>query len=358
MRATNHSGHGNYGVHQCNSNMLLPYMHPNLAYVSQLWVAQILLSGQIILLPGHIQHTQAKSTFTAPTIPRELISWNGESAHPQIKHRSSSSLSCTIQQVNLVNIPQPIILDRVQTPDSQTLPPRSDKPGEEHTYTTPSSSDTNRHQPQGSLSQIVAPPAVPKTQQYVPLSSRIPKVKRTIKLVRPPTQLTLHDVSFTQKKGEDRGMVQTWGHNAVEIERNTSFRIILQNPRGLKLSTETLNTQYSFSICQDMEAGAICLPETNVNWGHKQAHSSLYNILRKTWKHSTYATSYTKEDFQGLSQPGGTATVITNNWTSRVLERGTDPFSLGRWSYFILRWAQGRRILLVTAYRVCKQTMA
>jgi hypothetical protein len=47
--------------------------------------------------------------------------------------------------------------------------------------------------------------------------------------------------------------------------------------------------------------------------------------------------------------------VINNNWTSRIIEKGSDPYGMGRWSYVILRGQDGQRILLVTAYRVCIQ---
>ena len=47
--------------------------------------------------------------------------------------------------------------------------------------------------------------------------------------------------------------------------------------------------------------------------------------------------------------------MINNNWTSRIIEKGSDPYGMGRWSYVILRGQDGKRILLVTVYRVCIQ---
>ena len=49
--------------------------------------------------------------------------------------------------------------------------------------------------------------------------------------------------------------------------------------------------------------------------------------------------------------------MLCNHWTSRVVEKGADPFGLGRWSYLVLQGQGGIKILLITAYRVCKQTM-
>jgi hypothetical protein len=105
----------------------------------------------------------------------------------------------------------------------------------------------------------------------------------------------------------------TWGNEAVAIDRDEVFRVLLQNPRGLKLGGDHLNTQYSLSICQSLEAGAICLPETYTNWGYRCSHQSFSSFLRKTWKQTSYSVSYTKEEFEGIMQPGGTTNIITNN---------------------------------------------
>jgi hypothetical protein len=49
-------------------------------------------------------------------------------------------------------------------------------------------------------------------------------------------------------------------------------------------------------------------------------------------------------------QPGGTATVICENWTSRVIDRGEDPLGLGRWTFVTLRGKGSKKLTVVTAY--------
>jgi hypothetical protein len=93
----------------------------------------------------------------------------------------------------------------------------------------------------------------------------------------------------------------TWGHSLQKIESNKTFCILLQNPRGLKLSHDLIGTQYGFSISASLSIGAICLPETNVNWGQLVNHHMLNRIIRKTWGHSTFSSSYTAEDFIGTT---------------------------------------------------------
>jgi hypothetical protein len=50
--------------------------------------------------------------------------------------------------------------------------------------------------------------------------------------------------------------------------------------------------------------------------------------------------------------------MVCNHWTFRVVEVGIDPFGLGRWSYVVMRGQGGIIIVLITAYRVCKQTVS
>ncbi|MFN9981286.1 MAG: hypothetical protein ACK53Y_15280, partial [bacterium] len=94
-----------------------------------------------------------------------------------------------------------------------------------------------------------------------------------------------------------------------------------------------------------------------MNWGNPKVQGKFYGVLRKIWRHTKTSKSYTKEGFTSESQPGGTVTMVCNNWTSRVIEEGVDPFGLGRWSYIVLRGKGSIKILLITAYRVCQQTM-
>jgi len=149
----------------------------------------------------------------------------------------------------------------------------------------------------------------------------------------------------------------TWGHSLHEINRTETFRIILQNPRSLRLFTDYIFTQYSFLICQSLAVGVLCLPETNVNWRHKEAHTKLQYLCKKAWDHLSCSTSFTKEDFKGINLPGGTATIVLDNWTSRLVDKGTDPFGLGRWSYITIRGPKEKKIHIITVYRICKQTI-
>ncbi len=74
------------------------------------------------------------------------------------------------------------------------------------------------------------------------------------------------------------------------------------------------------------------------------------NLLRSTWRNSTFSPSQPPEEFLSSRQPGGTATVICDNWTSRVIDRGEDHLGLGRWSYITLRGKGSAKVTIVSAY--------
>jgi hypothetical protein len=50
--------------------------------------------------------------------------------------------------------------------------------------------------------------------------------------------------------------------------------------------------------------------------------------------------------------------LITNNWTSRIIERGVDPFGLGRWSYITLIGKGNIKVMIITAYRVSQEYLS
>lgn len=318
-----------------SKTMLQQYMNANLAMQARTWMSHLLLQGYSPLLP-HQNEPEIFTTKTARALPFDLLDWSGPV--------SLSLMDCTMPPTTV------ILSNKLHTPTAPN-PQNSTQPTMALPITKPMSVPTrqqNNSQPDKNIGGVS--------------NSKSKFHKSKVKYAHPPNQLSLHDfqASFPSVIGTPLTpqLDSTWGHQLAQIERDNIFRVILQNPRGLKLGGDSINTLYSLSICHSIKAGVICLPESNTNWGHRQAHSIMHRILRKVWKHSTYSTSYTEETFEDLNQPGGTAQIITNNCTSRVLERGTDPFGLGRWTYAVLRGANNRKVVLITAYRVCSQAIS
>jgi hypothetical protein len=60
--------------------------------------------------------------------------------------------------------------------------------------------------------------------------------------------------------------------------------------------------------------------------------------------------SRSPEDFLSHFQPGGTATIVCDNWVSRIIDKGEDHVGLGRWSYLTLRGKGSTKITIITTY--------
>eukprot|EP00957_Ditylum_brightwellii_P079977 6082145-Ditylum_brightwellii.AAC.1 len=60
----------------------------------------------------------------------------------------------------------------------------------------------------------------------------------------------------------------------------------------------------------------------------------------------------TKSNFQ----PGGTATLVTDKWTSYICNSGKDK--LGRWTYTTLKGKSGQRVTIVSTYCDCDNNLA
>jgi hypothetical protein len=128
------------------------------------------------------------------------------------------------------------------------------------------------------------------------------------------------------------------------------FRAFLQNPNGLSIYRQNLGLLQDLQTCRGYGAAVICLPETNTNWNFPDQHQQFTSLLHRTWRTSMHQVSRSPEDFLSQYQPGGTATILCDNWVSRVVDRGEDPIGLGRWSYITLRDKGQMKLTIVTAY--------
>jgi len=194
---------------------------------------------------------------------------------------------------------------------------------------------------------VLSPVPEPETLQVASNKPQEPKIYIS-------SQRTLFDFTFFKPHAkispEDPDV---FGHVPQQIDSARTFRIILQNPNGIKPSVTEPDFMFSLHLCHEVGVGAICLAETNVNWHHYQHSAALHRCLHRNWSSSRFQTSVPEEKFLGNYQPGGTTTVITDRWTSRVTKSGADPFGLGRWSYMVLGGKSNINICIITAYKVC-----
>lgn len=156
------------------------------------------------------------------------------------------------------------------------------------------------------------------------------------------TRYTIHMPSYD--------LFESWGHSLEVIDPNSTFRIFLQNPNGLPISPNNQLLLQDFQTCYNYGAGMLCLPETNTNWNQGGQLSTLNQLFHRIWRTSSVQVSQTPDPFLANRQPGGTMTAVCENWVSRVISKGEDPFGLGRWSYITMRGTENTKITVITAY--------
>jgi hypothetical protein len=142
-----------------------------------------------------------------------------------------------------------------------------------------------------------------------------------------------------------------------KIDPSKIFRVLLQNPNGIRPYEKDLEFHYGLGKCESLGIGVISIAETKLNWSGLAAHTT-HTWFKKTWQFSSISTSQAAEKFSSSFQPGGTLTAVINHWTSRVMSKGQDPYGLGRWSYTTLRGKLSSKVTIITAYRVSQKTLA
>ena len=132
------------------------------------------------------------------------------------------------------------------------------------------------------------------------------------------------------------------------------IRLVLQNPNGISSENNFFEYQLLLHHMKSVDTDIILLPETNLCW-------SRYNVISSTNKHrkhvfhfSKQSTSNSQRSYESSYQPGGTASIITNNVVGRFHSSLSDD-SLGRWSISNLTLNNGKLLSIICCYQVCEQ---
>jgi hypothetical protein len=98
--------------------------------------------------------------------------------------------------------------------------------------------------------------------------------------------------------------------------------------------------------------------ETNVDWKNHQVREANEQHGRTAFPNAISAFSCHNEGTGGQYQPGGTMTTMNGAIATRHLESGHDPTGMGRYTYQSIMGQNNTRIMFITAYRVCFQSIS
>jgi len=143
-----------------------------------------------------------------------------------------------------------------------------------------------------------------------------------------------------------------WGD--VPSQDPTQFRIISKNVNTLSTDSHNLQWRGAAQALVDLDAHVLCLQEPNTNWTDTLMQP-IYRIFQQTFLHAKLTTSASIDKDNANYQPGGTFIAVVGCYAARIITTGSDTTGLGRWTYNELIGRNGRRFLIVNAYRIGNQ---
>jgi hypothetical protein len=89
------------------------------------------------------------------------------------------------------------------------------------------------------------------------------------------TQTTLYDYNFLKPHGKPSAEdPDVWGHIMQSIDPKQTLRVLVQNPNGIQHYISYSDFLFGLHISESLGIGALCMPETNLNWQPHQISST------------------------------------------------------------------------------------
>jgi hypothetical protein len=146
-------------------------------------------------------------------------------------------------------------------------------------------------------------------------------------------------------------------YGSVRAPLKLAWRIIGGNVNGLKPYGDMATLITVAEILHALKAEIIALSETNIEWNKFQLRDNMQKLFTKAFCAARMEYSTTPDEFKTFyNKPGGTARGALGQMVHHVVDSGRDDNGCGRWSYFTYAAKEGKKVTIVSAYRVCKQT--
>ena len=145
--------------------------------------------------------------------------------------------------------------------------------------------------------------------------------------------------------------------NQLTPKPSKTFRILGQNANGISSKNDFNKWQEILQSTVSHEIDCLNLYETNLDWNHPTITTKIPDITKRFFNNSRLSTSTSSIRFDRIYKPGGVASLVTNEWTGRILRCEPDSSGLGRWTTTLLNGKHPRKIALISAYQVCKTSI-
>ena len=198
----------------------------------------------------------------------------------------------------------------------------------------------------------------PKIQQILPRTHPIPKGAAPRRMCDDSTNISRRRREECETRSKET--IQTlnhrpprdeWGHTMKEKEKKT-VRISFVNVNGIGSKAKSSKSEDIRQYMVENDVDVMGLAETNVNWGKVRNKDTLWDRTKQWFSNRRIGVAYnTHQKLSTNFQPGGTATLATNDIAHRFKRSGFDESGLGRWSWVQITGKKGTAILIIS-YRV------
>lgn len=154
-------------------------------------------------------------------------------------------------------------------------------------------------------------------------------------------------------KNEDERMI-TWGEYPKE---KSECRILFQNTNGISPSSKFAKAHMISMEAVTKSVDILCLAECNLDWKHKNTENTCTTIFKKYWTQTKISCNNSTERFGKMYQPGGVCMIVGEKWANQS-KPGQDNSGLGRWTETIITGRNNKKVVIITAYNVCKNNIS
>jgi hypothetical protein len=105
-----------------------------------------------------------------------------------------------------------------------------------------------------------------------------------------------------------------------------------------------------------MHATIAGFAETNLNWNNYENKNACSTIFKKYWRQTKISMTSSAKNTREYYQPRGVAMVTGFPWASRT-KTYVDQSNLGRWVESEISGKQNRKVTIISAYIVCKDSI-
>ena len=148
-----------------------------------------------------------------------------------------------------------------------------------------------------------------------------------------------------------------WGSDNATIDEG-QFRVWYQNPNGIKLTDNDHSMKHMHQYLYEQKVDIACFAETNLEWNHNWVRKKLETAGRRRWKSFQATTSTSARVFPKSYKPGGTMIFSAGSIRTRIVQEGSDPYNMGRWTFQTFKGKGNIKVTFITAYRVPRQSIA